>query len=419
MEEKISIANLNIDRTKPKIEVIQIKNTNENYEKYANKTHTITVKIKIIEQNLKEIKLDAEHIDLSVGGNIVKPNSFSANKIQEDENIYELNFKEISGNGNLEVIIKEGAIIDTAGWENEQTNIDTQILIDNIAPKGTLSEEKIDGGKVNAKIELTEEIRNLEGWNFSSDRVNISKEFTNNVSYELPIVDYAGNENIVEINITEATYIKITYGSHNSVVGWTFGYGNYDIAGYNAIKINPLYKTEAIAFNVSGNVDSDFVQANAYIYTYWGNNSEGKCNNYGITYKYGYNPGNNEYKSMKSGDLVEINGVNYFQLGGAGINLYNNCDINGNNPIPNEIALQYYYGISSIKLKLKDYSQFSIIYQIYQQEAGWIQPQSDGEECVYRYDKPISAFRLALVPKSEKVHVIDTWNKDIGKKGIE
>ena len=43
---------MNIDRTKPKIELIEIQNTNTNYPKYANKTHTISFKIKITEKNI-------------------------------------------------------------------------------------------------------------------------------------------------------------------------------------------------------------------------------------------------------------------------------------------------------------------------------------------------------------------------------
>ena len=57
----------------------------------------------------------------------------------------------------------------------------------------------------------------------------------------MPIEDYAGNKTIVNVDITQATYINIVYASHNSNVGWTFGYGNYDIAGSQAIKENPKF----------------------------------------------------------------------------------------------------------------------------------------------------------------------------------
>ena len=69
---------MNIDRTKPKIELIEIQNTNTNYPKYANKTHTISFKIKITEKNIGqnnivkdffEFKLDGKNIDI-VNGNL-------------------------------------------------------------------------------------------------------------------------------------------------------------------------------------------------------------------------------------------------------------------------------------------------------------------------------------------------------------
>ncbi len=419
IDKNISIANINIDRTKPVIEVIQIKNTNKGYEKYANKTHTITVTIKIIEKNIKEVHLDKEHIDLFVGDKNVIPNSINVNKIKEDDEVYELVFTGINENGNLNVNIKEGAVIDKASWENEPVNVDTQIMIDNIAPEGILTEQPIDGGKVNADINLSEQIRNLEGWKFSEDKLNINKEFTNNISYELPIMDFAGNVTIIKIDITKATYINISYASHNSEVGWTCGYGNYDVAGKKAIQRNPMFKTEALAFNISGNVDTDFLQARAFVYTHWGEGIIGECNTSGLLYNYGYNPNDGTYKTMKSDDLVTIEGRKHFQLGGSGINLELSTGINGGEPIPFILARKYTYGISGINLKLKDYSQFSVIYQILVNDVGWISACSDGQECMYDQKKPMSAFRVALVPKSEKQFVLDTWNKDVGTFNIK
>ena len=65
-------------------------------------------------------------------------------------------------------------------------------------------------------------------------------------------------------------------------------------------------------------------------------------------------------------------------------------------------------------MKLKDYSYFSIVYQVLVNNVGWINTCSDGQECMYDKTKPISAFRIALIPKSEKQYIIDTWNKDVG-----
>lgn len=416
IENQFEIANLNIDGTKPKIELISINNTNKGYESYANKTHTITIKVKITEKNIQNIYFDKEHIKIKLDNNIINLDSMKLTKLEDvqDGKIYQIQLNNISGNGKLKINILEGTVVDKGDLKNDNHEIDTKITIDNVAPKGSLSETKISNGKVKGSVKLSEKIRKIDGWNFSQDNLKIEKEFTNNISYELPITDYAGNTAIVGVSITQATYINVIYASHNSVVGWSFGYGNYDVAGKDAIAVKSVYKTEALAFNISGNVDADFVQARSYIYTYWGEGSYGKCTTSGVVYNYGYNPTNGSYKSMKSTDLVNLGGKKYFQLGGSGINGSLNTDLNGNGAIPNSIAGQYKYGISGINLKLKDYSQFSVIYQILIDKVGWIKACSDGQECMYAKDKPMSAFRIALIPKSEKQYVLDTWNKDVG-----
>ncbi len=415
MQNEFCIANLNIDRTKPKIEIINTSNTNKGYEKYANKNHIIKVNIKITDKNLKNVYCDKEHVKIKINNNYVNIQNikFTKTKDTNEEKIYEIELKNIVENGKLKIDILEGTAIDAGDLKNEKVEYDTNITIDNIAPNGSFIEQGISGGKVNAIINLSEYIRNLEGWKVSENKLKIEKEFTNNISYKLPIVDYAGNESTININITKATFINIIYASHNSNIGWTFGYGNYDIAGAQAVKTNSILKTEALAFNVEGNIANDFVQANSYIYTYWGDGGKARCRTSNMIYNHGYNPSNNTYKSMKSSDLVTIQNKKYFQFGGAGINAVGQTDINGRNPIPD--TKEYFkYGICGIKMQLKDYSQFSIVYQILVDGSGWIKACSDGQECINSKQKPMSAFRIALVPKSEKQYVLNTWNTDVG-----
>ena len=50
-------ANINIDGEPPKIEFLKVTNTNEKYEKYANKTHTITIEFRLKEKNIKTNKI--------------------------------------------------------------------------------------------------------------------------------------------------------------------------------------------------------------------------------------------------------------------------------------------------------------------------------------------------------------------------
>lgn len=232
--------------------------------------------------------------------------------------------------------------------------------------------------------------------------------------YELEVMDLAGNKSKATVNITGATYISLIYASHNSNVGWSYRYGNYDIAGSKAVKENPVYKTEALAFNVSGHISNDFIKARSYIYTYWGEGRQGRCMDNGIIYNHGYNPTSTSWKTMASSDLVTIGGKKYFQLGGAGVNSGLNPDANGNEPIPP--SDKFYYGICGITLSLKDYTDYSIVYQIYVSEVGWLSAVSNGTETMYSKTKPMSAFRVAIIPTSEKQHQINTWNKEIGKK---
>ena len=270
-----------------------------------------------------------------------------------------------------------------------------------------------------ANITSNEAIRPVEGWTLSTNKLVLQKEFANNIYYVFTITDLAGNSSQVTVNVSKATNINLIYASHNSNIGWTFGHSNYDIAGKEAVKTNPIYKTEALAFRITGNVDNDFVKARAYAYTHWGENSKAKCLTSGMIYNYGYNPSSTTWKTMNSTDLVTIDNNKYFQFGGAGINTYNNTDINGKNPIPIENQQKYNYGISGIALELKSYSYYSIVYQIYVNGSGWLKPSSNGVMTMLAYNKPMSAIRVALVPNTEKQYVIDLWNKDVGTSNIK
>ena len=348
-EYTIEAINLDIDRTKPIIEIVNIENTNLNYEKYANKTHNIIVKIKIIEKNMSNDVLENDEINVLVGNEIAKDYKLEiiTKEKAEDYIIYDLKFSNLLGNGNLNINIIEGAIIDTSGLKNEQKLVDTNIQIDNISPKGSFSQEKIEEGRVKGTIKVDEKIRKVDGWNISDDSKSLNSEFLSNVYYELQITDYAQNSSTIKVHVSEATNIILTYGSHNSEYGWSYGYSNYDIAGKEAVKI-------------------------------------------------------------------KLNNEEYFELGGGGVNLTGNTDSQGRNPIPYSEEGQYNYGISGINMELKDDTYYSIIYQILVDEVGWIEPKSDGVECVYKHDKPFSAMRIALIPKNQKEHIYNMWKKDIG-----
>ena len=217
IENKFDVANLDIDRTKPVIEVINIENSNIGYEKYANKTHEIEITVKIKDKNLDKVFLDKEHVKLKINNKYIEVKNIEFIKLQDlqQEKVYKIKLNNINENGKLKIEFLQGMAIDTGKLENDKLEIDTNITIDNIAPEGTLTENKISDGKVKAIINLSENIRKLEGWKFSEDKLKIEKEFTNNISYELPVIDYAGNKGIIKVDIVQATYINIMYASSN------------------------------------------------------------------------------------------------------------------------------------------------------------------------------------------------------------
>lgn len=57
------------------------------------------------------------------------------------------------------------------------------------------------------------------------------------------------------------------------------------------------------------------------------------------------------------------------QVGSAGVNFPGKSCLGPKKPLPEEIAKQYLYGISGVAFNLKDYSKFSICYQVFVQDV--------------------------------------------------
>ncbi len=210
-EYSFTVANVNIDLTKPIIEVLDIQNTNEGYQEYANKTHVITLKVKVTEKNIDIAKDTLDPREIEVRVDEVKQNpQIWVNEIKRnnDEIYYDILLGNIEENGNLTVIIKDGAIINTKNMESDKKVIDTQITIDNIAPIGLFREEAIKDGKSEAVINTFEQIREIEGWEFLNYNTELRKVFTYNIAFKLKITDYAQNSADVEIVITQARNIE-------------------------------------------------------------------------------------------------------------------------------------------------------------------------------------------------------------------
>ena len=414
----------NIDREPPKIELLKIKNTNENYEKYANKTHTIIATLKITDMKIKSC-IDSSNIDVIVGDSVSNCTKIIQNLNQTDTEIeFDLLLTNVEGDGSLKLSIPEAFVIDAAGNSILEKEFDLNITIDNISPAGEYSQESLQNGKIKAYIKTNEEIRLLEQWQNSNNKT-FSKTFPANVSYLLEIMDYAENKSKVEVNVTNATYIIFEYAAHNSNIGWTYGLGNYDIAGKKAVQTSPILKIEALAFRITGKADSNFVKFRGYVNSYWNNLSDyGKCKNTGYKYRLREAPdaSGTSYYTMSSPNLSTINNKKYIQFGGAGINMIGNTDYNGKNPIPYD-AIQgktpFPYGISGLEVKLKDYTELSVVYQILVYGKGWLKTCTNGEMATAGYNLPMSAIRAAIIPNSEVKSLVELWNKDVGTYKVD
>ncbi len=409
------VAKINIDRCKPIIQLVDITTSNVGYTTYANKTHIISGHIKIIEKNITRNDLSKDTLQIQVANNLITPNfkSFSLVSENESEKIYEFSFTNSIGNGSLSIIAPQGIVEDKSGLVNDKTTFSTNITIDNIPPVATFKEVESNNQKSIAELTINEPIRPVSYWTLSNNNRTLKKEFSHYISYALPIMDYAQNSSEGMIDIKKATNILLEYGTYDAYSGQTIVTGG-SISAPNTITSNSICKSEDIYMRLSGDINESILQGRVYLYTYWKDGARGVCKYSELTYYHGYNPTSaNEWITMGDSNSLRYQKKIFTQLGGRGLNLENAVASNVLTPIPSDIAKQYLFGISGIQFRLNTSSEFSIVYQAYVKGVGWLSASSDGEENYYRHDKPISAFRMNLVPKSEKQHLINYWNRDV------
>ena len=190
-ENSFLVARLELDNTPPEIKLLSFSNTNTPYPKYANKTHTITTRIQIIEDYISEINLDSNHIKIKVNDKLVSATFKKITCISETEHIYDIVFTNVLGDGDLSITFLEGTAIDTSMQNNSEKTFYSNILIDNTAPVSIFSEELISDNYSKGTIKVNESIQPVNGWDISSDNRILSRTFPNPIEYELPIKDFA------------------------------------------------------------------------------------------------------------------------------------------------------------------------------------------------------------------------------------
>lgn len=415
IESIYTVAKLDIDRCHPNIELIDINSSNTTYPTYANKTHLISGHIKITEKNIIRNDFSQNNLKITVAHHPITPEfkTFSLLSENADEKIYEFSFTNTTNDGSLVLIIPEGIIEDKSGLRNQQKEFATNICIDNTAPVATFKEINSSHHKSKAQITCNESIHPISGWDIAENNKLLTKEFTNSISYFLPLTDFAQNHSEILVDIKNATNISLQYGTYDAYSKQTLVSGG-KITAPKTISSNSICKTEAIYFRLSGSFDSFLLQAKCYLHTHWGDYARGICQHSKLFYLHGYNPTSpSEWIDSTNKKPSYYFKQSFIQLGGTGLNIPKATASNKKIAIPNVIAKQYLYGISGIQFRLKNTPDFSIVYQSYVNEIGWLKASSDGEENLYQHKKPISAFRMNLVPKTEKQYFLDSWNRDV------
>ena len=142
LDKQFTIANLILDNSPPTFQLISVKNSNTNYENFANCNHTITFKIKLIESNIKTNNFNQNNLKVKVANNYISPTftKFTLISNSSNELIYEFSITNITNNGKLELFIPPNIVEDFCNNTNSALNISTTIEIDNIPPNLTLEE---------------------------------------------------------------------------------------------------------------------------------------------------------------------------------------------------------------------------------------------------------------------------------------
>lgn len=124
IEDTFVAAKLDIDKSKPIIEVTYIATSN---------THLITGHIKITEKNIVRNDLSSDNIKVTVDNNLITPEFKSFSLISENttEKIYEFSFYYSGTTGSLCITIPEGIVEDISGLINEKTYFSIDISINN------------------------------------------------------------------------------------------------------------------------------------------------------------------------------------------------------------------------------------------------------------------------------------------------
>lgn len=312
IEDIFIIAKLDIDRCKPDIELIDLISSNSNYPTYANKTHIITGHLKITEKNIIKNNLSANSLKILVGNHSITPTFKNFSLISQNLNtkIYEFSFTNTINDGPLTIVIPKGIVEDKSGLINDQKNFSTNIFIDNTPPNATFLETPSSNNKAKIQITSDEAIQPMEGWTNSSNHLTLEKEFSNPITYALPLTDFAQNSSELLITIKNASNILLEYGTFDDYSYQTL-VSSGEISSPKTISSHSICTTESIFIRFASNFNPNFLQAKSYVHTYWGNGAQIICPYTELICHHGFN----EWITVSSQQALHHNNHLFSQLG--------------------------------------------------------------------------------------------------------
>ena len=172
-----------IDRVIPSVTFTGASTNNRINNKYASKTHEITVTFNARDTNYASENLTASNISVKAGGKTISCTKTLTKQTSSSGVNYTLKLSNVTGDGKLEVIVPSGKIKDKAGNTNAQTSSSSS---------GTTIDITIDNTKPSVKkASITSNNEYGHGYVKNGDRVTLNIEFSENLS-NIPSVKIGG-----------------------------------------------------------------------------------------------------------------------------------------------------------------------------------------------------------------------------------
>lgn len=206
----------NIEREKPIISLVSVDKT------IVSQDDVVTVIFKATDNNPDITNnLSASNIEIKVGNATITPTTKDLSAVNNGDTItYTLKLSGITGDGGLKLVIDADVVIDIAGNKNDETTLETSLIIDNTPPEKPTVKVTPEGEVVNedVTIEIVDP-KDDEDYKYSTDggktwedvpednKIIIDKEKEGETEVIIKAVDDAGNESeetkvTVNIDIT-------------------------------------------------------------------------------------------------------------------------------------------------------------------------------------------------------------------------